>query len=438
MFLTALWFILVLSFLVFVHELGHYLAARHVGVRVQRFSIGFPPRAIGKKVGETEYMLSWIPLGGYVKLEGQNLDDENPRDPRNYAAKTKLQRLYILLAGPAMNLALALLLMPLVFMLGVESPRYRLDPPVLADVQAGSPAAQAGFRAGDRIVRLGTRETPSWNALDQALADQPLSGSLSFRVERPGAVAGTAAAGAAAAEVSVPAAAFASSQPFGWKPLVEPIVGQVAPRSPAQQAGLRSGDRILAVNGAPVRQWDQMPAEIQKSQGAALTLAVRREERTLQLTLAPMKQGGAWVIGISPGSVVERHGVLASFRLGTERVVQITGATFSFLGHLVTGRGSLDSLGGPVKIGVVIGEAARSGLDKLLFLTALISLQLGIFNLLPIPALDGGHIFLIGLEWIARRPLSVKVRERAQIVGFSLLIALILVVTYNDVLQLIS
>ncbi len=428
MLLTVLSFIVVLSLLVFVHELGHYLAARHVGVRVQRFSIGFPPKMIGKQVGETEYMISWIPLGGYVKLEGQNLDDENPNDPRNYAAKTKLQRLYILVAGPVMNLVLALVLMPLVFMLGVETPKYRMSAPVVAEVQAGTPAAQAGFRADDRIVRLGVRETPSWNALDEALSDQSLTGDLTFRVERKG----------GAVDLSVPAMAFASNQPFGWKPLVDPVIGHVASRSPAQQAGLEPGDRIAAVNGAPIVQWDQMPAEIQKSQGAALTLDVRRGERLLKLSLTPMKQGGAWVIGISPGTVVERHGVFASIKLGTERLVNITGSTFSFLGHMITGRGSLDALGGPVKIGVVIGEAARSGFDKLLFLTALISLQLGIFNLLPIPALDGGHIFLIGVEWAVRGPLSVKVRERAQLIGYSLLLALILVVTYNDVLQLIS
>ena len=428
MLLTVVWFILVLSFLVFVHELGHYLAARHVGVRVQRFSIGFPPRAIGKKVGETEYMLSWIPLGGYVKLEGQNLDDENPRDPRNYAAKTKLQRLYILVAGPAMNLVLALLLMPLVFMLGVETPRYRTGAPVLAEVQAGSAAAQAGFRAGDRIVRLGGQDTPTWNALDEALADQNLAGDLAFRVQR----------GGTAADLKAPAAAFASQQPFGWKPLVEPVVGSLAPRSPALQAGLQPGDRIVAVNGAAIAQWDQMPAEIQKGAGAELSLDVRRGDRVVSLRLTPMKQGSAWVIGISPGTVVERHGFLASTRLGTQRLVQITGATFSFLGNMLTGQGSLDALGGPVKIGVVIGEAARSGFDKLLFLTALISLQLGIFNLLPIPALDGGHIFLLGVELVARRPLSVKLRERAQLIGFSLLIALIIVVTYNDVLQLVN
>jgi len=192
------------------------------------------------------------------------------------------------------------------------------------------------------------------------------------------------------------------------------------------------------VNGVGISQWDQMPAEIQKGHGAPLILDVRRGEQTLKLALTPMKQGGSWVIGISPATFTERHGLLASIQLGTGRVVQITASTFSFLGHLIAGQGSLDSLGGPVKIGVVIGEAARSGFDKLLFLTALISLQLGIFNLLPIPALDGGHIFLLGVELAAGAPLSVKVRERAQLVGFSLLIALILVVTYNDVLQLIS
>jgi regulator of sigma E protease len=428
MLLTVVMFIVVLSFLVFIHELGHYLAARHVGVKVQRFSIGFPPKMIGKQVGDTDYMISWIPLGGYVKLEGQNLDDENPADPRNYAAKTKLQRLYILVAGPVMNLLLALILMPLVFMLGVESPKYRTNPPVLAEVQADSPAAKAGFHAGDRIVRVDGVETPTWNALDDAVASQPMTGDWTFQVAR----------GASTADVKAPAAAFASTAPFGWKPLVEPVIGTIASRSPAQQAGLQPGDRIVAVNGVAVAEWDQMPAEIQKTQGAPLSLDIKRGDAALKLTLAPMKQAGNWVIGISPGTITERHGFFSSIKLGTERIVTITGSTFGFLGRLVTGRGSLDALGGPVKIGVVIGEAARSGFDKLLFLTALISLQLGIFNLLPIPALDGGHMFLIAVEALAGGPLSVKVRERAQLVGFSLLIALILVVTYNDVLQLIS
>jgi regulator of sigma E protease len=429
MILTVVSFILVLSFLVFVHELGHYLAARHVGVRVERFSIGFPPRLWGKQIGETEYMLSWIPLGGYVKLFGQNLDDEDPSDPRNYAAKSKWQRFYILAAGPVMNLVVAFLLMPPVFMLGVESPRYRLEPAILAGVAPGSAAEKAGFLPGDRIARVGDTATPNWVAVDRAIGDQGMAGGeLRLGVRR----------GAETVELSASALAFVAKEPFGWKPLMEPVVGSFSSRSPAKAAGLESGDRILAINGRPVTQWDQMPVEIQKSEGKPLAFDVERAGKRVSLAITPSHQNSTWVIGISPGTYRERYGFVDSVVLGSTRLWNISGATFSFLGQLVVGKGSMDALGGPVKIGVVIGEAVRTGLDTVLFLMAVISLQLGIFNLLPVPVLDGGHIFLLGIEGVTGRPLSLKVRERAQMVGFSLLILLILFVTYNDVLQLIS
>jgi regulator of sigma E protease len=163
MIVTILLFIAVLGLLVFVHESGHFLAARQVGIRVLQFSIGFPPKLYGRMVGETEYVVSWIPLGGYVRLEGQNIEDENPHDPRNWAAKSILQRLYVLVAGPAFNLILAFLLMPAVYMVGVEMPGYRNAPAELADVALDSAAQQAGFRAGDRIAAVRTRPpgTPS-------------------------------------------------------------------------------------------------------------------------------------------------------------------------------------------------------------------------------------------------------------------------------------
>ena len=429
MLLTIFSFIVVLTFIVFVHESGHFLAARHVGVRVQRFSIGFPPRMIGKTVGETEYMISWLPLGGYVRLEGQNLDDENPNDPRNYASKTKLQRLYILAAGPAMNLVLALLVMPLVFMLGVETPRYRLEAPVLAQVAHGSPAQEAGFSVGDRITALDGQAQPSWETLERAIGmESTRRGTLDFSVVRAG----------QAVQVHVPSSAMLSSAPFGWTPLVQPVVGYVAPGSASREAGLQPGDRVVSISGEAVSQWDQMPDLIQKGHGQPLTMVIERAGQRRQVQLTPKHEGGSWVVGISPGSITERYSALESVRLGTQRLVDITGATFTFLGRLLVGKGSLDALGGPVKIGVVIGEAAHSGFDKVLFLIAVISLQLGIFNLLPIPALDGGHIFLLAVELVLGGPLSAKVRERAQIIGVSLLIALILVVTYNDVMQLIS
>jgi regulator of sigma E protease len=428
---TILTFLFVLTVLVFVHESGHYLAARHAGVRVQRFSIGFPPRLYGKKIGETEYLFSWIPLGGYVKLEGQNIDDENPRDPRNYASKTVLQRFYILVAGPVANLILALLIMPLVFMIGVDTPTYRLGPADIVGSQANSVAERAGRLRGDRLVAVGEKETPSWSDVFREVTRQALlADSITLYAQR----------GGRTTSVVVPSAPITEGKAIGWQPLIEPVVGFVAPDSPASAAGLAPGDRILAVAGGRISRWDHIRTAIQRTEGGEIVLQVERGGETVLVRVTPGfdEERGSWIIGISPGTSTQRHGVIASSRLGTARLWEITTATFVFLGRLVTGQGSMDALGGPVKIGIVVGEAARMGVANLLFLMAFISLQLGIFNLLPIPALDGGHIFMLVLELAKGSPLSARVRERAQMIGFSLLILLILLVTYNDILQLVS
>jgi regulator of sigma E protease len=428
---TVVSFILVLGFLVFVHELGHYLAARHVGVRVERFSIGFPPRAIGRTVGETEYVLSWIPLGGYVRLFGQNIDDEDASDPRNYAAKSKLQRLYILAAGPAMNLVAALLLMGLVYMLGVETPNYRLSAPYLAAVEAGSPAAEAGFLPGDRISALEGRPIASWQQLyDQIEQDAVRNDRLVFTVDRR----------SGPQRLSADASVFLSGKAFGWQPVIPPIIGTVSPASPAGDAGLQVGDRIVAVDQSQIVSWDEVPAAIQASEGRPVDVRVERDGKLLTFSVTPRldNEHGRWLIYIALGMHTERYGPIDAFVLGSQKLGSLTASTFVFLGRLLTGRGSLDSLGGPVKIGVVIGEAARSSAVHLIFLMGFISLQLGIFNLLPIPALDGGHIFMLGIEAVNRRPLSARLRERTQMVGLSLLILLILIVTYNDVVSMIS
>jgi regulator of sigma E protease len=402
-----------------------------VGVRVERFSIGFPPKAIGRTVGETEYVLSWIPLGGYVKLYGQNIDDEDPDDPRNYAAKSKLQRLYILAAGPAMNLVAAVLLMGTVYMLGVETPAYRFAIPYLAQVQEGSPAAAAGFHPGDRIASLEGTPVASWKELFDAIEREAIRrDSLSFVVER----------GQHLETLRMDASTFVSGQFPGWQPLIPPVVGAMGSDSPAREAGLQVGDRIVSVAGRQIVSWDEVPGAIQASEGKPLELRVEREGQLYSYTVVPRRdpQSGRWLVHIALGTRTERYGPVQAFLLGTERLAGLTESTFVFLGRLVTGRGSLDSLGGPVKIGMVIGEAARSSAVQLIFLMAFISLQLGIFNLLPIPALDGGHIFMLGVEAVNRGPLSPRLRERTQMVGLSLLILLILIVTYNDVVQMFS
>lgn len=428
---TILTFIVVLGILVFVHESGHYLAARHVGIRVLQFSIGFPPRLWGRKVGDTEYLISWIPLGGYVRLEGQNIEDENPRDPRNWAAKSVPQRFYVLVAGPAMNLILALVLMAVVYLVGVESPGYQQTSARIADVAAESAAATAGLQPGDTVTALGDVPTPTWDALFEELARQAVGRpEVVLTVRRDG----------RDVSIPIPSSAFGSDAPIGWRPHIPAEVGGFAPGAPAAAAGLRTGDLILGINGQPVTAWSDIPELVQQAAGEPMTLTILRDgaQQTVTVQAVRDETSQRWLIGISPPVNVQRYGPVNAVVLGAERIGQMTVGTFAFLGQLVTGNGSLDSLGGPVRIGAVLGDAARTSFTSLLFLMAFISLQLGILNLLPIPALDGGHILMLGAELLRGHPLSARLRERAQFIGFSLLMLLILFVTYNDILQLMT
>ncbi len=428
---TILTFILVLGILVFVHESGHYLAARHVGIRVLQFSIGFPPRLWGRKVGDTEYLISWIPLGGYVRLEGQNIEDENPQDPHNWAAKSVLQRFYVLVAGPAMNLILALVLMTVVYLVGVESPGYHQTPARIADVVEASAAAKAGLQPGDTITALGDVPTPTWDALFEELTRQAVGRpQVELKVRR----------GEREVQLGVASSIFGSDEPFGWRPHIPAEVGGFAPGAPAAAAGLQSGDLILSIDGRPVTAWGDIPALVQQAADKPMALLILRNGVQQTITVQAARDGTAerWLIGISPPISVQRYGPVDAVVMGAERIGQMTAGTVAFLGQLVTGNGSLDSLGGPVRIGSVLGDAARTSFTSLLFLMAFISLQLGILNLLPIPALDGGHIVMLGAELLRGHPLSARLRERAQFIGFSLLMLLILFVTYNDILQLMT
>ena len=431
MLFTIVTFLIVLSLLVFVHEAGHYLAARHVGVRVLQFSVGFPPRLWGKKIGETEYLVSWLPIGGYVRLEGQNIEDENPEDPNNYAAKSILQRLYILLGGPLMNLILALFIMPLVYMVGVETSAYRLEPPVLSANIEGSPAELNGFEDGDRILAVGNEKITSWKNLSETIATQSVEGpTINFKVQR----------GEQYIHLIVNSEHFLSETPFGWRPLVPAVVGRISDGSAADEAGLTPGDQVMEINGSRIRQWSEIPPLVQRAGGSDLAMEIMRDGTSMVIKVRPTMdiERNVWLVGISPPVVTERYGLLESIQRGTSRLWEITRTTFVFLGSMVSGQGSMEAVGGPVKIGQVIGEAARLGVANLLFWMAVISLQLGIFNLLPIPALDGGHVLLLVMEKLRGRPLSAALRERAQMIGFSLLIMLLVFVTYNDIARLIG
>ena len=436
---TILSFLAVLGVLIFIHELGHYLAARHVGVRVEAFSIGFPPTAVSKHLGETEYRISWLPVGGYVKLFGQNVTDEDPEDPANYAAKSLLQRLYILVAGPAMNLLFALLFMPLVFWIGMDVPAYLFEEPYIHNVQQGAYAEQLGVRANDKIITVNGSKVRNWEELHSVLSQISPAENLILEIDRAG---NSILMESSRIEMQ-------RTKDMGWSPLLNPIVGEFSGKSPAEKAGIRAGDKVNAINGQPIQDWIDISPVVQNimkdssntSNVSAKFLIVEIERNAVIqfVKVAPYLETKSkrWLLGMSMQKIPRSHSFNESLVLGSARLWFLAKTTFSFLGQMFQGEGSIDELGGPIKIGIVIGEAVRSGIAELLFLMSFISLQLGIFNLLPIPALDGGHIFMLILERFKGSPLSIAMRERTQMIGFSVLISLMVLVTWNDLMSLL-
>ena len=435
MLITLIAFLIVLGILIFIHELGHFLAARHVGVRVEAFSVGFPPTLWGKKIGDTEYRISWIPVGGYVKLFGQNVDDEDPNDPTNYAYKTLFQRLYILTAGPLMNLLFALIFMPLVFWIGMETPAYLDDSPRIKDVQDGSYSQKLGIQANDEIIAINGTFVKNWEELHNTMGSIPPSETLVFDIERKG----------NSIYIEGSAIEMHSLGSMGWSPYLVPVVGGFSSGSPAERAGIKVGDKITRINELVIGDWSDISPSVQKIMTAeskkpdsTLKVELERNSEVKFVEVTPFFETNSqrWLLGMSMSKKFRSHSLGESFALGISRLWFITKGTFSFLGQMFKGEGSMDDLGGPVKIGMVIGDAVRSGISDLFFLMAFISLQLGIFNLLPIPALDGGHILMLLIEKINGKPLSTAIRERTQMIGFSALLFLMIFVTWNDLVSL--
>ena len=427
---TTISFIIVLGILVTVHELGHFLVAKALGIGVEKFSIGFPPRMFGFTRGETEYCISWIPLGGYVKLKGEGPDEvvEDPDDPTLFSTRPPYQRAGVILAGPVMNLVLAFIIMPLVFMVGLAVPSYLDDPPVAGWVEPGSPADKVGIIPGDLILNVDGEGTATWEQFFEKVSQ---TGDSNFEIQVQGSVD--------ARSVSLDLAGAEGGR-IGIQPRLEPTIGALTPGYPAQKAGVEKGDRILSLGQIPVSHWSEMARIIHASPGKTLTVKVLRGEDELSLSVTPVldEKTGRGLMGISPMSdtVTRRFGPAEAVAKGFERNVELLGMTFSFIWDLVTGQSSIKNLGGPIMIFQVTGEAARAGLAQFLAFMAFLSLQLGVLNLFPIPVLDGGHLVFLAAEGVLRRPLELRTREMAQRVGFFLLILLIVVISYNDILRI--
>ncbi len=440
---TLISFVVVLGILILVHEFGHFIVARLSGVGVERFSIGFGPVLTRYRGKETEYCVSLFPLGGYVKMMG---DDENPLeggkgptvDPRRaFNLKPLPIRFLIVFAGPAMNFVLAAVIFALVFMF-LGRP---VAPAVIGRVTEGGPMAQAGLKTGDRIRAIDGRPVQYWEDVQKAVQDGQ-GQMLSITVEG---AAGERRVGVSPARTKT-RDLFGDEREtwdLGARPYVSPSIGDVVAGFPAQKAGLKGGDVVLTVEGKPVLSWDELAEAIHQRPGQPTRIDVRRGAETFTATVVPnaVKETGpsgkeveVGRIGISPAAGVTfvRSNPVRAVLEGVERTVEVTALTAVGLYKIVVGQLDRKNIGGPIQIAVTAGEQARQGLPSLAFFTAVISVNLFLLNLLPVPMLDGGHLLFFVCEAALGRPLSVRKREVAQQVGFVLLMLLMVYAVYND------
>ena len=422
---SILAFVFVIGVLVFVHELGHYLAARRVGVRVLVFSIGFGPKLLKFRRGDTEYCVSVIPLGGYVRMAGEHTDDRRTGAPDEFLSKSKWERFQILIAGPAMNVVLAIVVMTFVLYQGVDVPQFESEPPVVGTVAEGSAADRVGIRVGDRIVSVAGRVVETWEEMQ--LEVRP-------RADREIAVAVRNADGIRELQVTPDSQTSFELGDLGIGPVMRPQIRSVAAGQPAAAAGIEVGDVIAAVEGEAVAS-EELIKRINAHADRPLTLTVRRGETSRDVTVTPALVGDVGLIGVSVSPYEVRSidpGLFDAFGYSLQRNYEWSGLIFQTLVGLFTAETSPRQLVGPVGIAQLSGGAAEIGFVALLSLMSLISLNLGILNLLPIPVLDGGHIAIIALEGVSRRNFSARVKERMLLFGFVALMMLMVTVIYND------
>ena len=426
---TLLAFLFVLGVLIFVHELGHFLAARRLGVRVLTFSLGFGPKLLKFKRGDTEYAISAIPLGGYVKMAGENPEDARSGSPDEFLSRTKWERFQVLIAGPAMNIILAVVVMAIVLAQGAEVPAYQDAAPVVGAVTPGSAAERVGIRAGDRILTVAGDEIDTWEDLYIQIGTRP-DRDVALTLLRDGRTEAVTVRPAAEGRFEV--------GDIGVLPDVSPSVRSVNPGEPADRAGVRAGDVIYAVNGERVIFARQLAEAISRNAGKPIDLTIRRDGQEQHISVTPEQRGDRGLIGIAINEATKPFdpGPLEAIRLSVERNIEFSGLIFRTLGGLFIGETSVRQLQGPVAIAQLSGESAAAGWIALFTLMASISLNLGLLNLMPIPVLDGGHILIMALEGIARRDFSMAVKEKMLLAGFVLLMMLMVTVIYNDLMRI--
>jgi len=426
------WLLVLIGVMIVIHELGHYWVARFFDVHIEAFSVGFGPKLFKWQVGETEFRISWLPFGGYVKMVGEQPTDT--ADPRGFNMKPRWQRLLIVAAGPLMNVVLAVGLMTGLFMYHYPKLASATKAATIGYVKPGTPAAQAGLLEGDVIVQLEDKQDPTW---DDVMLREVVSAKrlLPLLVQRDGKVVRI--------EVTPEAEPKTGLGFAGWAPQTEIEVGGLIAGMDAERKGLKKGDQLVSIDGEPIRMASKVHDTLARTGGKPVHLVYRRDGALHDIELTPAKgdSGGqsSWMIGVAlaPRVIYVQLPLIGAVKESVNQNVKGATLIFQFLRAIAERRSSAKSLEGPIGIAQLSGEAAREGAYSFINLMATVSLNLAIFNLLPIPILDGGMLLLLLIEIVIRRDLSLQIKETVFKLGFVFLMMVVAFVIYNDISKIL-
>ena len=426
--LNAILIAFIFGVVIFVHELGHFLLAKKTGVKVERFSLGFGRKLIGFKRGETEYIVCAFPIGGYVKMAGDEPGGVKGK-PWEFLSKSPWQRLGIVVAGPVMNLVLASFLMMAAPLIGFREANY---PSEIGWVEEGSPAEMAGVKPGDRVVAIDGEEINDWYGMNVALGElhQTEQATVKVTILRD--------------KEKIVLDGLPLDQGLGITPFISTEIGSVMVGPPAYWAGLKGGDKIIAIDGKKVNKWQEMTEIIHASPDKELKLTIERNQEVLLFRVKPISQeilglGPRGIIGIKPQAPMFhliRFGLWESIQSGLTSSLYQVGFAYKALWHLLSHPGRFrEYVGGPILIAQMVVHQVREGAGHFLGFVAVVNIWLMVVNLLPIPVLDGGHIIFYVIEGIRRKPLKQKLQQALQQVGLAVIIAIMVFALINDTLR---